>query len=116
MTSIPVKIRRIKKNPIHMQLSKKNTKKNSNHHWISEIYIKFRTFWKNDKSQSLDIYEIVDCEKSVYLNAQKVITYSQRVYGSKALLKSAQPPFYPIATSSREIFSWKTFLLVRSGI
>ena len=38
---------------------------------LSEIYMKWRTFWKKGESSSLSISEMIDSKRGGYLNAWK---------------------------------------------
>ena len=50
------------------QLSQKQKSFSGFFYFISEIYLKFRAFWKKDEYPSLIISEIIDAEKRGYLN------------------------------------------------
>ena len=43
---------------------------------VSESYVKFVVFLKEDQSQSLSIAEIINCETGSYLNVQKAIFHA----------------------------------------
>ena len=67
MTSIPVAICRFFDNNFKRFYLQNKT--NFVNFWlISEMYMKFRTFWKKEEYPSLIITEIIASERDVYLN------------------------------------------------
>ena len=43
---------------------------------VSEIYVKYRLFWKKDGSHTLSIIEILNWEKGGYFNVHKAIFHA----------------------------------------
>ena len=74
---------------------------------ISEMYMKFRAFFKKkDEYPSLIISEIIDAETRGYLNVSKRSCFrtpfaNGRVNGFQTLLKSARHHYYPLFSSIR---------------
>ena len=67
MTSIPVAICRYSGNNLKRFYLNKETYL-TNFDCISEMCMKFRTFWKKEQYTSLIITEIIESEREVYLS------------------------------------------------
>ena len=68
MTSIPVAISRFSDNKFKPLFLKKKKDFFSTFDCISEMCMKFRTFWKKEKDPSLIITETIASERDVYLS------------------------------------------------